>query len=874
MLFTGLGGTLLFALLLLFAFIFEKEIKNIALNELNKNLASQVHVRAVNLSFFENFPRASLRFDDVKIRESYQGSTENVVEAAVLSLAFNPLDIFRKDYRISRIILRDGKVNIKINRNGLANYLVWKSSGEKETDTVKDFRIALEKIEFQNVAFSYKDRQKKMDFTTLVKQADFKGTFSAKEFLLGTDAEFEKLCFSSRKVYYVKDKDIKLKSELEVNNTEGIFRIKHTNLEVRKANFDVAGMAQTLDKGTKLDFTVKSKDASIKTLLALLPAAYAKPFEDYTSDGKIHFNVSIKGLLNDKQTPQVLAEFGIRNGNIKEKNKKLALENVSFKGTFTNGKRQRQETSSLKIENFRARLGERNIAADLLIGNFTDPFITLGVMTNINLNDVHEFVAINGIKSLAGDLFINASFKGKVSDLKKNKFGRTTLAGNMSLKDVAIYPDSSAIAYTSLNGNFDFDGNNLDINNFSGNIGNSDFAMNGSFRNLASFIILPDQKLYANAQFRSKSLNLDEFLVTQYSKETKDSVTKFSLPTFLICDLKVDVQKLTYRKFEATGLTGNANFADNTLHLDGMRFNTMDGKVAMNGVFEGAGNERFVTRAKATITNINIEKLFYELENFDQVFITDNHLRGKLKAEIDFSALWNADLSVDMNSIKTRADLRIDNGELIKFDPLIKLGKYIKVKNMEHLRFSRLANNITIQNKVITIPEMEIKSSAVNMAVAGTHTFDNFMDYKMKVNVSQLFFGKREDYENEFGAVQVNENGGINFHLLMKGPADNVAISYDGNGLKKGIKKELQQQKEELKNIFTNSNEKEPANTNPKIKEDKKVHAQKDYELKWEDEQEVPKAPEQKEVNTQPRNNNNAQQSLQDLKNKLKATFK
>lgn len=874
MLFTGLGCTSLMAVLLLLAFIFEKEIKNIALNELNKKLASPVHVRAVNLSFFENFPHASLRFDDVKIRESYRESTENVAEAAVLSLSFNPLDIFRKDYRISSITLRDGKIDIKISKKGLANYLIWKTSDTTAAhEEKKEFRIALEKIEFRNIAFSYSDRQKNMDFSTTVKQADFNGTFTANEFMLGTDAAFEKLSFSSGKVYYIKEKDINLKSIIEVNNTAGIFKIQQASLDVQKARFNVSGQAQTIEKGTELDFSVKSKDASIRTLLALLPATYAGPFDNYTSDGKIHFDVSIKGLLNEKNTPLVLAEFGIVNGKIKAKSRNLALENVSFRGTFTNGKRRRQETSSLKIENFRAKLRERNISADLLIGNFVDPFITLGVMTNINLKDLHEFIEIKGINSLAGDLFINASFKGKVSELKGNKFGRTTLAGKMSLKEVEIHPDSSAISYTSLNGDFNFDGNNLDINNFSGKIGSSDFEMNGSFRNLASFIILSDQKLYANARFKSESLNLDEFLVTQYSSETKDTVSRFSLPAFLICDLQLDVRKLTYKKFEGTEIKGKANFINNTLYLDGLRFNTMDGRVALNGVFEGAGKEQFVTRAKAALTNINIEKLFYQLENFDQGFITDNHLRGKLKADIEFSALWNNDLSVDMNSIKTKADLKIDNGELIKFDPLIKLGKYIKVKNMDHLRFSRLANNITIQNKVITIPEMEIKSSAVNMSVAGTHTFENFMDYKMKVNVSQLFFGKREDYENEFGAVQVNENGGINFHLLMKGPADDVAISYDGNGLKKGIKKELQQQKEELKNIFTDKREKDPSMATPKPNEDKKIHAQKDYELKWEDETEEPKAPEKKETNLQ-NTNGNTRNSLQDLKSKLKATFK
>ena len=83
---------------------------------------------------------------------------------------------------------------------------------------------------------------------------------------------------------------------------------------------------------------------------------------------------------------------------------------------------------------------------------------------------------------------------------------------------------------------------------------------------------------------------------------------------------------------------------------------------------------------------------------------------------------------------------------------------------MKEVKFSTLENTIEIDNNVITIPAMEIKSSALSVFISGTHTFEQEINYRIKLLLSELMSTKfrKENTQikkTEFGEVE--ENGKI-----------------------------------------------------------------------------------------------------------------
>jgi hypothetical protein len=85
--------------------------------------------------------------------------------------------------------------------------------------------------------------------------------------------------------------------------------------------------------------------------------------------------------------------------------------------------------------------------------------------------------------------------------------------------------------------------------------------------------------------------------------------------------------------------------------------------------------------------------------------------------------------------------------------------------------------------------------------LSGTHTFDNVLDYRLKITLSDLLNKKRKVQTNEFGE-EAEKPGQINLFLRIKGPADHLKFSYDHKAVKEKIRQELQKEGTDLKEIL------------------------------------------------------------------------
>ena len=107
---------------LIFSDTIKEEIKKTA----NKKLAGEMNYSDVNVSFFKHFPSLTLTLNDFKLNGSAPFQKERLINAKEVSFGINVSSlIFGKSIKIDEIYLSNSTINIKVNKDGLANYNVY-----------------------------------------------------------------------------------------------------------------------------------------------------------------------------------------------------------------------------------------------------------------------------------------------------------------------------------------------------------------------------------------------------------------------------------------------------------------------------------------------------------------------------------------------------------------------------------------------------------------------------------------------------------------------------------------------------------------------------------------------------------------------------
>jgi hypothetical protein len=160
---------------------------------------------------------------------------------------------------------------------------------------------------------------------------------------------------------------------------------------------------------------------------------------------------------------------------------------------------------------------------------------------------------------------------------------------------------------------------------------------------------------------------------------------------------------------------------------------------------------------------------------------------------------------MNLNTLYSGIDLNIENGELNNVEAMKSLSRFIDLKELESVRFATLKNQIEIKKQIIYIPKMEIRSSALDLTASGTHSFENKINYRIKLAMNDLLArkAKRAKKENdEFGEVADDGLGRTNLFLLMSGTVDKPVIKYDSKSAVQHVKQDLKVEKQTVRSIL------------------------------------------------------------------------
>ncbi len=785
----------------------KEEIIQYFVQEANKSISTPIDVEKINISVLEHFPSISIDLNKVTIKESYKENKGVLGRAGKISFSFKLMDLLNKKYVIHGMYINDADINLKINHEGTPNYLIFESDS-----TSRGSIFEIKNLHGENLKIHYLDSKSDYEVTLLVGNVKSDLSQQGKSMTAKLTGSLISDQIRVGKRIFLNNKNIEIDAAIGIELNTNYYDIRDCQLTIDQGTFDLTGSVNASEK--ILDLSFKGVNTNFRTINSLLSNDLSTYLKEYNSRGDVYFTGRVAGAYSMNNRPLVQLDFGARNASFFHAKYKKQIENVNLTGTFTTGKINNPANYKLEIKNFSCELDKKNLEGQLVLQNFNNYSIDLILKGEADVNSVALLFPANYLKAAFGAIKLNVHLNGDINNPKLAKNFKAD--GDVTLNNVSFVLEGERLPFNKINGSLSLRKNDLAVSNLSGFVGRSDFKLNGFFKDFPRLFADKASPIRLQADLHAQYIDFDELLKSNFaSRDTLGSQNKkysFSISPRISLRFNCDVNSLKFRRFNGHRIKGQVQIDDQVAVLRNVSFSSMGGDIIISGSVNNKNEHLVETITEAHLYNINIDSIFYVFKNFNQTWLIDKNLKGQLDAGINLYMKFNNHLELNTNSMVADIKTSINNGELNNFEPMLKLSKFVEEESLAKMRFSRVANNIKIQNRIIYLPEMEIRSNVSNILVKGEHTFDHRIDYRLQVPLKNFVkISRKRDYEQ-------SARQGMNLMLKITGTTADYKVSYDTDALKQSIKKDIFDEGAEWRNIKNRDLEK--TNQAPDLEDD------------------------------------------------------
>ncbi len=789
------------------AYFYEDKVSRYLIAELNEYVLSEIEVEEVSFSLIKKFPQASLELKNV-LAHSKEGfyskiqgfNTDTLFFAQSIYIKFNLLDLLSKNYTVSSIHFDQGNINLFVDYLGDPNYIFW---NKKENTEESEFNFALNEVKITKADIIFCNDATNFLVKSKVNKVDFEGNFANQNYLMKIklDQFIKKL--SIENIDYIYNKNTKANLDLDIVND--LVSIKNGALNLDNLKFDINGSIEK-SGNKKIDLLVSGKNLNLKNFIEHLPPKVLNEFPNIIGQkGNATLSLKISGNNIKENRSHIEAQFLLNEAQLFDVEREIRLSNVNIEGEFSNGIQNNSSTSKLLLKSFNTNLKSSYFEGFFELTNFENPHIKLDISSELYFDEIKEIFKLDTLDIFNGVAKAKIKYIGDYDELRgfKPRYLLTKdYTVNLSIKNGEIKFKNHPLVLNDISGEIDLN-KTLNTDSLYFKINNNDFLIKGRISKL--FEYFSEEDIFdINARVYSENIDLDELTLLFQNEATMNSET-FQFPDKIALQLRLDIENFEVGKFNATDIKGNLNYKPKMFSLHEVSFNSMNGRVKAGGVIIQKFNNDFLVKTQSRLTDINMNKLFYSFNNFGQTFINSQNLEGALTGDVYFSSEWTNKIEVRKETINSECDITISEGELNDFEPMLGLSRFIDIDELKSIKFSTLKNKITIKDEQVSIPQMDIESSALNITASGNHQFSNEYEYQIKLLLSDLLSGKMKKSNRKKQAdenIEEDDEGRIIVYLLLEGNNEKSNVKYDREAARSVRKENMKAERKELRQML------------------------------------------------------------------------
>jgi hypothetical protein len=799
------------------------EITEHATELINENIDTQFSFDEIGISILKNFPNISLYFSGVTVWSASSFNTadfgyiphDTLLTAERIYIRFNLPNLLRKKLSINSMEARDGLIRILIDKSGNGNFLISDQEKEKENSRL----VEMKGVTFRNFGFQYINIAKEMTANGTIREMFLEGNFFDQQYTLksGGTAYIDRI--TNHDVTYLNKQEIK--TDLAIKVDRGQYSISKGELLLGELTAGITGNFQ-LDKGrgAELDLQLTGEKIDVEWIIGILTSSKKFP-EGISGKGKFDMSLDISGLLSATLTPQIDAVYSSNNMSLELQKSGLKFRSITLNGDYTNGTLRSAVSSVVHVHAIRAATESSNVSGSIKIHNFISPMYELTLLGNIKASElaplINNWPIIPGEGRIKPKLIFKGTAKrdgGTIGKISLNPFGE------IEFDNLQVGVEQMNIDFSKLNGSLNILPNRWETK-IQGYMNQADFMVNLSAKEPVNAITGISATEIEGTVY-SSNLDIDQLFKGRANEEAGEG--SMTYPEKISANIEFQFDKITKGLIQSGKVSGNMIYRYPGLYIDPVHAETMNGIINSSIALIDLHKPVHKLSVNSSFKNVDINQVFQSFNNFGQEFLTHQNIAGIISGDSEFFTTLNNDFSINTNEILSESSFVIENGELIDFLPLVELSKFLKIDRMDHIHFSTLRNTILINNSTITVPQMDISSSALNLQASGTHGFNRKYKYHLATKLSDLLFNKARSIPDAEFEIALDKSDRRTIFLILYDDGSGMNVEFDEAQAMKKIRNDFKNEKTVLKEVlhqeFGVFKEDIPLQQRPKTSED------------------------------------------------------
>lgn len=793
---SGITFLVLLIALILIPIIFKDKIKDFALAEANKMLLAEVELDDFDLTFISTFPKMTARFDGVRINGKKEFAGVTLANIKRLDAQLNFWDVIGGDQiSIQGISVEEPKFDVRVLKNGKANYDIVKPDSlmtEEEVSEPSNFKLSLKNYEINNADIRYDDRAGDL-FAELKNMTHIgNGDLTADVIDFETTTNMDAMTYEMGGMTYLSKVKTELIANILMEFTEKTskFTLRENSLKLNALNLSVDGFYEMLEGKDQMDLKLNTAKANFKDLLSLVPSFYQTGYESMVANGKLALKAEVKGILDDKNMPGWDFNLAIDQAKIKYPDLPKSIDNIVVKANSNFKGGSNLDLMTLDVSKFHADFAGNNLDATLKMRNpMTDPLVDSKIMAKVNLATLGQVMPMADGESYNGKLDADVVLKGRMSAIEKERYEDFNATGSLKLMDMVYESKDIPSAVNIKSMLFRFSPQNLALESLDAKMGKSDFQMNGKIDNYLGYVFR-DELLEGKFNFNSSNLDLDQLMgtsttTTSTSTETAPASTDpLLVPGNIDFDLNTNIKSIRYNNMDVKNLTGNVNLKDEIASLNNLTMNAMGGIVGLRGSYNTQNHEKPKLDFAYDLKELDIQQLAKNFLTIEKLAPIAKYAQGKVSSKFSMNTYTTPDLTPIMSSLTGGGDLSTASVFISGFEPLKKLASELKMDKLNSQTLKNIYTKFKFEDGKVALTPFDVKMGKINTVVSGTSSFEQDLDYKLKMMIPKEELPQSVIKLVESGLQKIN---GITPKIQLSGLPDIIPV----NALVKGKGKEV-----------------------------------------------------------------------------------